>query len=84
MRQLTSTLLKQNRTNLIGGILAIKLNLLNLNINSLTTAGIKHDIINEQKHAKRSQRDVKSLVHRYKNVFYGTGKLSNKKSYFKY
>ena len=72
-------IVKTKSHNLIGGILAIELNLLNLNINSLTTAGIKHDIINEQKHAERSQRDVKSLVHRYKSVFYGTGKLSNKK-----
>ena len=66
---------KTKSHNLIGGILATELNFLNLNINSLTTAGIRHDIIN----AERSQRDVKSLVHRYKSVFYGTGKLSNKK-----
>ena len=51
-------IVKTKSHNLIGGILAIELNLLNLIINSLTTAGIKHDIINERKHAERSSEKL--------------------------
>ena len=71
--------------NLIGGNLALKLNLLTLNINNVATCGNKNSIQHESNTSFSSSEsnikaaDLQQVILKYSNVFTGVGKFNGSK-----